>query len=212
VTGLQLKGDLWDRNRAYEAMMDAGWIWPHRDFVMIAEPPTELNREEPRPNNAVRRLHKEDGPAIKWGDGTCIYFLHGVRVDNPDFIVTPDALTAQRIREEKNAEVRRVMVDRYGAQRFVRDMNPDLVHQDDWGKLYRADFPGEVEPYLYVEYLNSSPEDDGSYKTYFSRVHPELRQMRSGKVFGEPQKLTAHNAIASLYGKRGEEYHPCQQT
>jgi len=39
-------------------------------------------------------------------------------------------------------------------------------------------------------------------------VHPELRPMLGGDELGEPQELTARNAIASTFGKRGEVYRP----
>jgi hypothetical protein len=59
---------------------------------------------------------------------------------------------------------------------------------------------------------NSTPEPDGSVKTYFLRVHPECRPLLRDNQFGEPQQLTAHNAIASTFGLKGEEYSPSVET
>jgi hypothetical protein len=63
-----------------------------------------------------------------------------------------------------------------------------------------------------VKVVNSTPEPDGSFKDYFLRVHPELRPLLSNNRMGEPQALTAHNAVASTFGKRGGEYAPCVET
>lgn len=55
-------------------------------------------------------------------------------------------------------------------------------------------------------------EPDGSFKEYMLRVHPELRPMLDGGQFGEPQALTAHNAVASTFGLRGEQYAPIMES
>jgi hypothetical protein len=62
-----------------------------------------------------------------------------------------------------------------------------------------------------VKVRNSTPEPDGSVKDYFLRVHPQLRPMIDGGL-GDPQPMTARNAVASTFGLRGEEYHPTVET
>lgn len=58
-----------------------------------------------------------------------------------------------------------------------------------------------------VRVVNSTPEPDGSHKRYMLRVHPELRPLLD-EGLGQPQKMTARNAVASTFGLRGEEYAP----
>jgi Domain of unknown function (DUF6745) len=77
------------------------------------------------------------------------------------------------IASEENVEVRRIMIDRYGAGRWLKDGGAKLVRQDDWGKLWRLEQPGD-EPLVMVEMVNSTPEPDGSVKTYFERVPPTM--------------------------------------
>lgn len=36
--------------------------------------------------------------------------------------------------------------------------------------------------------------------------------MLDGGFFGEPQEMTAHNAVASTFGLRGEQYSPTIET
>ena len=68
------------------------------------------------------------------------------------------------------------------------------------------------EPLVMVEVVNSTPERDGTMKHYFLRVHPELRPLLGDQQLGDPQELTARNAVASTFGRRGEEYSPLVET
>jgi hypothetical protein len=68
------------------------------------------------------------------------------------------------------------------------------------------------EPLVMVKVVNSTPEMDGSFKDYFIRVDPNCRPMLDDNKFGDPQELTARNAVASTFGKKGEEYDPVFQT
>ena len=69
---------------------------------------------------------------------------------------------------------------------------------------------------LSVELTNSTAEPDGTRRNFFIGVHPECRPMRrreDGSIdLGEPQKLTALNAVASTFGKTGSEYWPAVDT
>src|SRR3990167_8543559 len=51
---------------------------------------------------------------------------------------------------------------------------------------------------------------------YFHRVHPELRPLQKlpngMQRLGDPQEMTPKNAIASTFGRRGEEYNPQLQS
>lgn len=58
---------------------------------------------------------------------------------------------------------------------------------------------------------NSTLEPDGSRKDYVLAVHPQLRPLFASG-FGQSQKFTCHNAVASTFGLRGEEYHPEMET
>ena len=63
---------------------------------------------------------------------------HGVRVSR-QVIEAPETLSAEQISGERNLEVRRVMRERYGTERFLRDAGAELVAEDDFGKLWRAE-------------------------------------------------------------------------
>ncbi|HUD75311.1 MAG TPA: hypothetical protein VMQ76_09590, partial [Terracidiphilus sp.] len=122
-----------------------------------------------------RRLHCETGPAVE-SDAEGLYFWHGVIV--PAFVVTrPDWITMSHIDSEENAEVRRVMMERYGMARYLFDSHAVELHKDDYGTLYRKEIPGD-EPLVMVKVVNSTIEPDGSFKEYTLRVPPNITTAR----------------------------------
>lgn len=151
------------------------------------------------------RLHRTDGAALRYRDGWGIWAWHGARV--PRIIVEhPEKVSVQRVEAEVNVEVRRVMIERMGWERYIRESGLKPIQSDDWGTLYRKDLPGDPEPLTLVRVTNSTPEPDGSRKDYILRVHHECRPLLGDELFGQPQKLTALNAIASTFGLTGAEY------
>ena len=181
VCHLELNGDFWDRARAYESTMESAcWWWPHRHFVMVCERPTVIHRELTDPSRSrgwgSHRLHCETGPAVVWPDGWGVWAIHGIRLPR-QVVEAPQTLTPAQIINEPNAEVRRVMVARFGEARLVRESGALPIHADETGDLYRIDVPGD-EPLVIVRVINSTPEPDGSSKSYWIRVPPDMTQAR----------------------------------
>ena len=176
----------------------------HKEFCMVSDRPEILLVDE------QNRPHCETGPFCCWRDGSALYAVHGVRV--PAWIIEqPEKITVSIIGREANAEIRRIMVDRYGPSRYLADSGATLVHKDDFGCLYRK-AQADDEPLVMVKVVNSTRESDGSFKDYWLRVDPELKPLLSDGSKGKPQKLTARNAVASTFGLRGEEYQLSLQT
>jgi hypothetical protein len=179
----------------------ACWWYPHKDFVMACERPVMIHRD------AEGRWHDESGPAIAWPDGWGVHAIHGVRVP-ADVVEQPSSITVDRIEAERNAEVRRVMIQRIGLERYVAEAKFETVDEDrdQYGRprrLLRRPMGVGMPDMVLVHVTNSSPEPDGTHKPYLLPVHPELRPLFRGREPGEPQKLTCHNAVASTFGKRG---------
>ena len=107
-----------------------------------------------------------------------MWAVHGVRVPRK-VVEAPETLTVQEIASEPNAEVRRIMLDRYGPDRYLRESGAQLVDDDPkCGRLWRTEL-GDDEPLCMVEVKNSTPEPDGSTKTYWLRVPPGYKRARS---------------------------------
>src|SRR5262249_19570843 len=117
---------------------------------------------------------------------------------------------------------RRVMIERYGVEKYLRDSGSKVLHEDldELGLprlLVCKERPGD-QPLVGVFVLNSTVDlPDGQRRRFFLRVHPELRPLLGKDEngvdrFGEPQEMTCRNAVASTFGMRGEEYEPLIQT
>lgn len=167
---------------------------------MACERPTVIHRELVNPEvprgPGSHRLHCDTGPAIVWPDGWGLWVIHGVRVTQ-QIVEAPQTLTVKQIRDEENAEVRRVMLERFGFDRYLSASGAIPIHADACGTLYRCDLDGD-EALTIVSVLNSTPEPDGSTKTYHIRVPPGMR--------------TAREAVAWTFGLKASEYRPAMQT
>lgn len=188
----------------------AGWALPHEHVCWISERHCVVKQDEDR------RIHCENGPAIQYPDGWSVYAIHGVRV--PSWLIErPDTITVKTIDDERNAEIRRVMIERMGRDRFVAESGADLLHEDTDQigfprLLWKCPMHDKAGDAVFVEVRNSSLEPDGSRKTYFLAVHPELRPLLDDNRLGSPQAMTCHNAVASTFGMRGDEYEPLVET
>lgn len=185
---------------AYEAGLWLFWVC-EREVIAVPRPALQIVDE---------RLHCADGPAVAWPNGARYWFWRGVQV--PERVVAaPEGLTSGEILNERNAEVRRVMLERFGPERFLLGLGAQPVHEDRFGALYRVALEDD-EPLVLVRVTNSTPEPDGSRKKYLLRVHPELRPLLPDGGLGTAQALTARNAVASTFGLRGEDYAPVVET
>jgi hypothetical protein len=168
----------------------AGWWWPFEKVAVVCERPVALHRDE------AGRLDHGDGPALAFPDGFALYAWRGMPVP-ADFLAELRTLTPARIRAEENAELRRVMLEYYGYDRYLADSAARPIHRDETGTLWRIDLDGD-EPVVMVEVLNSTPEPDGTHRTYWLRVPPTTREAREG--------------VAWTFGLGSEVYAPLRET
>lgn len=162
----------------------------HEDFCIVSDFPEVLRVDE------ELRLHSENGPAIKWRDGWCLYFWHGIRVSS-QLIERPETLTIEQIEREANIEIRRLMIQLYGQARYLLESGAHVVQADEAGVLYRKELRSD-EPLTMVKVINSTAEPDGTFKEYFIRVPPHI--------------TTAKAAVAWTFDLSAEEYSPLIQS
>jgi len=167
----------------------AAWMWPLRGAVILTERPMIFSQDE------EGRLHSDTGPAVRYPDGWTTWAVHGVRV--PERVITGD-FAAQDISTEANVEVRRVMLERFGAERYLRETGARLKHEDEWGRLWRLAQEGGDEDLVLVEVVNATAAPDGTYKNYWMRVPPETR--------------TARAAVAWTFDVAEDDYEPVAET
>ena len=175
----------------YNLAEKIGWFWPCKTFCIICKKPSAIRLDE------QGRLHSEDKYSIEFPDGCNYCSFHGIRVEEY-VIFNPEQITVEDIDSETNIEVRRVKITQYGDAKYLEDSNAELIHEDDWGKLYSKDIGDPDGPMVMVKVVNSTPEPDGSFKDYYIRVRPDI--------------TTAHEAVASTFGLTPDEYKPTVET
>jgi hypothetical protein len=227
VCALEIAGDLWQRGLAYEATTEAAsWWYPHRDFIIVCERPTAIHRELTNPQVqrgfGSHRLHCADGPAVGFADGWGVYAIHGVQIPfkQRHVVEAPHLISVQEIEAERNAEIRRVMIERYGASRYVQDSGSAVVQELPFdhpiaglrsARLLRKDISGD-EPIVYVDLLNSTPEPDGSTKRYMLRVDPNAYEGEALRNVQAAAASTWRNADGSLAYRNWREYAPAAES
>ncbi|MBX9692426.1 MAG: hypothetical protein K2Z81_08585, partial [Cyanobacteria bacterium] len=145
-------------------------------------------------------FHCEDGPALVFQDGEKWYAWHGI-ILNAEFyghlIEDPGSISINGIENERNIEIRRVMVERFGAERYLKESDAKAIQSDKCGTLFWKQMEGD-EPLVMVRVKNSTPEPDGSYKDYFLRVPPNI--------------TTAREGVAWTFGLSSSEYVPAEES
>jgi len=199
----------------------------HENFCMISDRPELLLLD------SDNRPHSLTGPFCKWRDGSALYAVHGTNV--PAWIIErKQDITPALIDKEENIEVRRAMLQIYGEEKYLIKGNYEVldIDKDQFGRkrrLLRSKAPsngsdtGKIdEDIVKVEVINSTQEPDRTYNIYYLSVDPELRPLLKdadekslnmtrqeliNKLYlGKPQNMSCHNAVASTFGKYGEEY------
>lgn len=110
----------------------------------------------------------------------------------------PETITAAMIFSERNAELRRVMIERIGTERFLAEANPVVRDNDtDPGgprHLLSVSLPGDTEPLVVLQV-----HDPSTGRQYFIRVPPTMR--------------TCHQAAAWIAGFDDPAlYHPVAES
>jgi hypothetical protein len=180
-----------------DAFLAGCWqlFWTDDTLYWVAKPTVHVDRPGGR-----RRLHREDGPAFEC-DVENLYFLNGILV--PAYVVVaPEMITLAEIESERNAELRRILVEKYGRARYIHDSGAEVVHQDKDASgqprvLYRKKREGD-EDLMMVHVVDGTPQPDGIFKEYTLQVPPTMR--------------TAGEAVAWTGYETEETYKPEAET
>jgi hypothetical protein len=167
-----------------------GWWWAYDEMAIFSERPSELH------SDAAGRLHCEDGMALKYFDGWGLYSWHGYTIprDKEWIITNKEKLNPTVIEKEKNAELRRIMLEIYGFTKYLEERTYKVISEDTDG----AGNPRRLleikvgnEKVRIVEVDNSSLEPDGT-----------RRKFHLGAMPGN----NPHEAIAASFGFNPEVF------
>lgn len=146
------------------------WWWPLRDIAVVSARPDEVHLD------GDGRLHRHDGPAVRYPSGWSTWAHHGV--------VVPRGVIERTIRPRdvlalRNVEVRRAAVDVMGWELFMDAAFMRRLGEDrDPGnpgcelELWAADRWIYGAPVNVLVCTNGSPERDGTRRRYHLAVPP----------------------------------------
>jgi hypothetical protein len=93
------------------------WCWKC-PFVALSDSPV-VSRRPVEVHWQAGELHCDTGPSVRFRDGWGVYSISGVRVTE-QIVMRPETLTVAQIRAEDSEEVRRIAIERYGWDKFLK--------------------------------------------------------------------------------------------
>jgi len=156
------------RWQAFQSLVrECGWIFSFDRQIVICDRPRKLSFDD------ENRLHAEGKPAIQFADGFSIYAHHGVILPEKYGQLHPEQWQAQWLLEERNAELRRVLIQGVGYARLCQDL--DAIELDSWQEytLLKIENDVDVEPIHLLKMTCPS-----TAYIHAARVPPNLRSAR----------------------------------
>lgn len=203
-----------EEQKAWEAYcLGAGICLPFEQFCVVSDRPARISIDE------SGRLHDDGDAAIQWRDGLQMHYWHGTFVPGrmEHFVSDPKSLTTRDIEAERNAEMRRLMLEIYGLKRYVLDTGAhviDVIPEDHCivglrtACLLKKSMGRGDSPLYFVNLLNSTPEPDGTRRRYLLRVDPDAYDGEAARNVHAAVASTWRNADGSLAFDNWLDYIP----
>lgn len=122
--GVQYRGSMREKQAMFKELCEAGfWFWPGSRVCVCCERPAAIRLDN------EGRLHNENGASLAFRDGFEVFSFHDVVL--PEYVVMrPKEITVEKIEAEKNAEVRRIMTERFGYGRYLSETGAKVLDMD----------------------------------------------------------------------------------
>ncbi len=104
-------------------------------------------------------------------------------------ILRPDALTINEILSERNVEVRRIMIERYGPEKLLKQTGK-VLDRSKSGTLYALELDRE-ESIVMLEVTCPSTE-----RKFWLRVPPNMRKAREAVAWSFGLSASAYRPVA----------------
>jgi hypothetical protein len=178
-------------------LSECGWWFPSNGAVVMTSRPIGILHQD-----AQGRLHNANGPAIQWNDGYSLYAFHGVRVGK-DIIENPELITTDQIMKETNSEVRRVMCERMGWEKFITEAGLTMIDECDDpanmpNKLRLYETPEQVlgVPVRLLSVVNATPKLNGEIPRYAITVPAEIDSALAGAAWSFDVDVKMYKSMA----------------
>jgi len=159
---------------------NASWWWAFDHCTVLTERPTKLNLDEPD-----KRLHSDTDAAVAFPDGFALYYVHGVAVPE-HVIMRPETITVDEIKKERNAEVKRIMREKFGDARYLREIKAKVIDID----TIATDNTDPDSPTITRALLEDDEQrrflvgsDGSTNRTYYMEVRNDINTCREAHEF-----------------------------
>jgi len=153
---------------AYQSLAKyAGWMFPYGKFCVLCDRPRVLRLDN------ENRVHAEGEPAIQFADGFSAYAYHGVSLPEKYGKLHPSQWRPEWLLSERNAELRRVLIQGIGYDRMCQELQATLLDAWQEYQLLRIDSPVETEA---MHLLKMTCPSTGY--VHAMRVPPDLESAR----------------------------------
>jgi hypothetical protein len=145
-----------------------GWLVPTEDGYRVCDRAYILRTD------AENRPHAVGQPALEFDQSFGLYAYHGVPLPEKYGKVHPQNWQPEWILEERNAEIRRILIHEIGHDRMYRELDTDEI--DTWKEytlLRIKNLPVQEEEVLYLKMICPS-----TGKIHILRVPPNRRTAR----------------------------------
>lgn len=146
---------------------NCGWIFPFHGICLVCDRPRIISFDN------QQELHAEGAPAIQFADGYSLYAYHGVTLPEEYGTLHPNQWKAEWILEEKNAELRRVLIQGIGYARICQEL--EATELDTWQEYTLLKIDKQVDDELLYLLKMTCPSTGHIHAL---RVPPEIRSAR----------------------------------
>src|SRR3990167_1100142 len=120
LTGLKC----WKAHEPYrQAALYGGYRVMHPEFCIVSEFPEALHIDD------QNRAHNDSGPSHRWKDGFEIYHIHGIKFYRR-IVMHPETITIDEIKSQTNQEIRRILVERFGVDKYLSEIGAKVIDAD----------------------------------------------------------------------------------
>ena len=152
--------------RAWDKLSKScGLVYTFKNFCFICDRPKIMKL------NDNGELHNENGPCMEFRDGYKFYSINGVKLPNWVFN-DPDRLSVKSIDNEANIEVRRILIERFGIDKYLQEKNAKVIDFEVGPEITRGLMKiNNKEVYL-------CGHDGSTDRVYYMSVNPKSTTCR----------------------------------
>lgn len=154
-----------------EASIHGGFRFMYPRFCIVSDFPVKISLDN------GNLAHCDDGPSHAWADGFKIYNWHGYLIPTTHHWIIEDKprMVPDDIAKEQNAELRRIMLEIFGFEKYLEKGNAKVLSEDVDGnghprRILQLQVAGETIRVL--EVINGSLEADGTRRKFHIGAMP----------------------------------------